>query len=203
MTHVFMKRVAILSALVTNTASSEICTQPTLRPVSGYMGYQKRGERWEGLFVQEVAGAGEMRIVSYGSDLAEGVIGSQPLELSWKMPALAAACGNLRAVSRRSGHYYQMDAGLVPKSSFQWPTELLRSETMRGGEIGLTAWLKSQDSKTIYLPVSVNGGDNFRLLIEPGVELSEVYFTVSRELPGRSREFLTRDKSLKRTYVIG
>jgi hypothetical protein len=121
-----MLLVATASALGAAEARGQAqpCDSRLIRATADPYSYRLRGDRCEGIYVQEVAGA-PLAVVSWTESFSTyGFAPRQPLLLEWAF----AGGGNvrLRAQSLRRRLYYQMDALRPPASkSYQWPLDLL------------------------------------------------------------------------------
>ena len=165
---------------------------PGLQPAGeSEVGYSMRGDRCEGLYVQEVSG-GTLEIVS----LTENFKGykfakDKPLLLEWPAPGDAQV--QVRASSLKRKLYYRMDALRSQKPpGYTWPPEILSRLELGREEIGLLAWTQQPVAgvkRIIHLPLRVtpqespgqpqlNAGDGYTVVLMPSVELQEVYVTL-------------------------
>jgi hypothetical protein len=175
-------------------AQSSPCDPHLLQPTRNPYGYRLRGNRCEGIYIQEVSGA-PLAIVSWTQSFSDyDLTSKQPVVIEWDT-ARDGGPVRLRSQGLRRRLYYRMDA--VPPSgskSFAWSTELLSALGITKHDAGIVG--TTQDAiegarRDIYLPLrisqgakSVRGG-NYQLTLLPGVELKEVFLTLT---------FLTGDK---------
>ncbi|HKO56216.1 MAG TPA: hypothetical protein VJ276_10085 [Thermoanaerobaculia bacterium] len=115
-------------------------------------GYQKRGDRCEGLYVANV-GAHSIAATSFS-------IGKIRYELSSAVRLEVSAPGqtqpvNVRAVAIPPKTYYRMDAALPPGTSMVWPVrDVLLPQNLSDSRIGIFAWKGPENAKTL-VPVRV------------------------------------------------
>jgi len=124
-----------------------------LPPLQGsQVGYQKRGDRCEGLYVANV-GAHSLAATSFS-------LGKIHYELSSSARLEVSAPGqtqpvNVRAVAIPPKTYYRMDAVLHAGESMVWPVrDVLLRESLTDTRIGIFAWKGPEDNKTL-VPVRV------------------------------------------------
>jgi hypothetical protein len=174
----------------TTPCDPELLRQSTANPHA----YRQRGERCEGIYVQQVAGA-PLAIVSWTQSFSDYDLSSrQPLTLQWDR-APDAASVRLRANSLQRRLYYRMDAiASAGATGFTWPSEILVALGVASNDIGVTATtrLKVGDmERDVHLPLRIAQGKpaqagSYRLVVLPGGELSEVFVSLSLESGGRS-----------------
>jgi hypothetical protein len=182
--------VAICSALGGCAARGEgqSCDARLVRSTADPYGYRQRGDRCEGIYVQEVGGA-PLAIVSWTESFATyDLAPRQPLLLEWESAGGRAAI-RLRAQSLRHRLYYQMDAVRPPGSkSYQWPLDLLAAVAIpkeEVGVVGMTRTTVGQAERDLYLPLRISQGGKsappggYHLVALPGVELKEVFITLA------------------------
>jgi len=115
-------------------------------------GYQKRGDRCEGLYVANV-GSHSLAAMSFS-------LGKIRYELSSAVRLQVSAPGqtesvNIRAVAIPPKTYYRMDAALPAGTSMVWPVrDVLLPEKLGDSRIGIFAWKGSESAKTL-IPVRV------------------------------------------------
>lgn len=115
-------------------------------------GYQKRGDRCEGLYVANV-GAHSLAATSFS-------LGRLRFDLSSTVRLWVSAPGqtlpvNVRAVAIPPKTYYRMDAVLPVGAFMVWPVrDVLLPENLSDGRIGIFAWKGPESSKTL-VPVRV------------------------------------------------
>jgi hypothetical protein len=113
------------------------CMLPPERHREPPAGYQDRGDRCEGLFVQPVSYPTAIEIVGLhahppGYDLAT-------VEALDVVARGGGAADALQAISLRRGHHYQMDTTALVFGAFRWLTELLRRPevSLQPGELAV------------------------------------------------------------------
>lgn len=182
--------VAACSALGAPAArgQSQPCDARLVRATANPYGYRLRGDRCEGIYVQEVAGA-PLAIVSWTESFAAYDLSSkQPLLLEWESAGGHDAI-RLRAQSLRHRLYYQMDADRPAGSkSYQWPLDLLAAVAIPKEELGVVGMTRAtvgQAERDLYLPLRISQGGKsaprggYHLVVLPGVELKEVFITLA------------------------
>ena len=172
-------------------------------------GYRPRGgDRCEGIYIREV-GNTTLLVASLTESVEDfDSAGGKPLLIEWTPPEGAEV--HLRANSLRHRLYYRMDAVRPPGSrSYTWPTNLLATFNLRRNELGLLAWTAHAvggTTRDVYVPLRVRQGEgsrssSYRLTVLPGVELSEIYFSIAPVgSDGRPGAFIKQDEPLKYGY---
>jgi hypothetical protein len=177
--------------------ASVVC-DPGLQPAGGAeVGYADRGDRCEGLYVQEVSG-GSLDIVSLTESSADYKFAKEnPLAIAW--PVLGDTDVRLRAFGLRRKLYYRMDSLRPSKESkYVWPTEILTRLDLSRAELGMLGWTEypvSGQKRRIYVPLRVAeqtrvpdqsaGADNhhpplaYTVVLISSVELQEVYVSLT------------------------
>ena len=124
-----------------------------LPPLQGsQVGYQKRGDRCEGLYVANV-GAHSLAATSFS-------LGKIRYELSSSVRLQVSAPGqtqpvNVRAVAIPPKTYYRMDATLPAGASMVWPVrDVLLPANLSDTRIGIFGWKGTENNKTL-VPVRV------------------------------------------------
>ena len=204
-----MRAPSFLLVLTALAASAEDpCAKFGVKSANTTNGYGWRdNNRCEGLFIQEVAGSGDLRVISFSTPLETASLkGPKTLPLAWLAPAAAGGAVHIRATSLRSRHYYRMDADAPgsTSSSFQWPTTVLQAEKMSGEELALVAWMRAKpfENEDIYLPLRVAGSrGSYALGMLPGAELTELYVSLTRlGMDGRAAEMLKKEEKQPSQY---
>jgi hypothetical protein len=115
-------------------------------------GYQKRGDRCEGLYVANV-GAHSLAAMSFS-------LGKIRFELNPSVQLQVSAPGqtqpvNVRAMALPPKTYYRMDAALPAGATLVWPVrDVLLRENLSDSRIGIFAWKGPDGAKTL-IPVRV------------------------------------------------
>ena len=192
---------AVAVAAVAPAVATEHLCDPTINPEKFRdkpLGYRSFDDRCEGLYAQPV-GAATLRVVSFTAGAARfRTEEAKPISIAW--PKVKDGPIRLRAKSLKSNLYYQMDT-LQPetRSSFSWPTDMVRRLSIDARDLGLAGWMEARvggDTETVYLPLTVRqDGDgaaaqDYRLLISPGEPLKTVSWSIYRydETDQRYRE---------------
>jgi hypothetical protein len=176
-------------AFIVPIASSfaEMCDPSLLAPTTSPYGYRLRGDRCEGLYVQEVAGT-PILIASWTASFQDYDLHSnQPLVIEWEAPSGIDSI-QLRAQGLRRRLYYRMDTVRPSGSaSFKWPVDLLAGIGIPKrdvGIVGITRVPVARAQRDVYLPLHISqggktaGSSAYRLILVPGVELGEVYISL-------------------------
>ena len=128
-----------------------------LPPLQGSQsGYQKRGDRCEGLYVSNV-GSHSLAAMSFS-------LGKIRFDLSSAVQLQVSAPGqkqpvNIRAVAIPPKTYYRMDASLPAGGTMVWPVrDVLLRESLGDSRIGIFAW-KGPDTAKTLVPVRVMAQD--------------------------------------------
>ena len=172
------------------------CDPHLLQPAGNPYGYRLRGDRCEGVYVQEVSGA-PFVVASWTESFQDyDLTSKRPLIIEWQS---LRGGGNvrLRAQSLRHRLYYRMDA-LRPSGSrsFAWPSDLLGALNISKGEVGIVATtrgLVGETERDIYLPLRIGQGGkaaapgSYQLVLLPGAELKEVFITLTAVTGNKSR----------------
>ncbi|MEA2343450.1 MAG: hypothetical protein QOF63_1619 [Thermoanaerobaculia bacterium] len=110
-------------------------------------GYQKRGDRCEGLYVANV-GAHSLTAMSFS-------LGKIRYDLNPLVNLQVSAPGqkepvNVRAVAIPPKTYYRMDAGLAAGTTMVWPVrDVLLRENLSDSRIGIFGWKGAENAKTL------------------------------------------------------
>ncbi len=195
---------ALLLTLTLPSHAQQNCAASGPASAGGPLGYQLRGDRCEGRFVQDVAGAVELKLASFSAGLAEAkeFPSSAPLKLAWVLPSPADL--RLRAISLRSRHYYSMDTLRNPNqgASFNWPTGGLRTENLKPNEVGVVARTSPPGfTEEVYIPLRIGTGSNYKITLLTAAELNEIYFSFTSLSPnGKLTQLVKKEEPLGRGY---
>ncbi len=177
------------------------CDPNLLQPTGNPYGYRLRGDRCEGVYIQQVGGS-PLAVVSWTRAFPDYDLSSnQNIAVEWDAAHLDSPV-RLRAQGLRHRLYYRMDA-LRPSNSnsFNWPTGLLSALNIPRGDAGIVGLAQASvdgASREIYLPLRVSQGSNpphdnaYSLILLPGVELKEVYLTLTG-LPSEAKSPKIKD----------
>ena len=191
------------------TSSQENHCDPQL-PQAGDdpYGYRLRGDRCEGVYVNEVFAT--VRVVSLTASFDEfDPATDRSLTVGWTAPGNESV--HLRAYSLRHRLYYQMDS-LRPagRTSYAWATDLLGALNLRRKDLGVMAWTTQRvgnAKRDLLLPLSVRRGgavnrsSGYQLVLLPSVELASVFISLAPLKEGESLgPFIIQDRSLGRSF---
>ena len=177
----------LLSASVAAFGESP-CDPALLQPTGNPYGYRLRGDRCEGVYVQEVGGS-PLAVVSWTRAFPEYDLSSgRPIQIQWDIFGNAGPA-RLRVQSLRRRMYYRMDSIRPANSkSFTWPTDILSALGIARSEAGMAGIAQASIGgvlRDVYLPLRAGQGtappssDAYSLTLLPSVELKEVYLTLS------------------------
>jgi hypothetical protein len=185
------------------------CDPALVQPREDAWGYRLRDDRCEGTYAREVAGR-SLRVVSLTESFEDyDPASTEPVLLEWAVPGGAGV--RLRAQALRHRLYYRMDTVRPARTtSYQWPPALLGRFNLRRHELGVVAWMTHDfgaGSREVYLPLRISQrtaprrSDGYRLLLVPGVELLEVFITLTSVGPdGRAGPGILTDHALAQGY---
>ncbi len=188
---------ALASGEAAPASAADQCDRNLLAPSTSPLAYRLRGDRCEGLYVEEVSGSAIL-IASWTEAFDDFEIARSPkLTVVWDAPEGAGPV-RLRAQGLRRRLYYRMDTVRpAGDSSFDWPTDLLAELRIPRQDLGVVALAMTPVSgaeREVYLPLRIAQGSpparsgSYRLAILPGTELGEVYVTLARVTePSRTR----------------
>lgn len=164
------------------------------------LGYRERGDRCEGMFVEEVSGT--IRVASFHFPRGD----FQPragtsVRLGWSLPPVSQV--QVQAVSLRPRTYFRMDAVLPGSAtSYLWPTDFAETVRLKGADIGLLSWTElpiGGRTRRVYSPVSVkdrSGGTE--LVVVPEAQLEELYYSLVKiDDQGRAEASVVSNRSLR------
>lgn len=143
----------LFACLIPHSASAQEPRCDGLTRLQGSKsGYQKRGNRCEGLYVSKV-GSRSLAAMSF-------TLGRLRFDLASAEPAQVSAPGqtqpvNVRAVAIPLKTYYRMDATLPANATLLWPlSDVLAPEGLTDARIGIFGW-KGPEDGGILVPVRV------------------------------------------------
>jgi hypothetical protein len=183
------------------------CDPQLIQPQTNPYGYRQRGDRCEGIYVQQVGGT-PLTIASWTEsfedyDLASG----RPLTVEWDAPENAAV--SLRAEALRHRLYFRMDAASPPGSkSYLWNSDLLAAIGIARPELGILGsahFPGANAERQIYLPLRIGQKTKpprtgaYKLVVVPGAEAKELYLTVALD-DGQKRKPLKEGEPLGYGY---
>jgi len=190
-------------------AQGDLCDPGLPQIVGDSNGYRVRGDRCEGIYIQEVQGS-TIKVVSLTESVEDfNHSTNKKLLVTWVAPSRTNV--RLRAYSLRHKLYYRMDS-LRPAgtSSYSWPPDLLAAFNLKRQEVGLVAWVSQpvdNKNRDVYLPVNLTQQtgasklDHYDLVLMPGVELTELFITLAPLKPdGTPASYIKQNESLGRGY---
>ena len=174
----------VVFVLATTAAVAEpMLCDASLTVLAGHPhGYRLRGDRCEGVYVEEVSGT-SLKIVSFTEWFEDFNPAAETLMLAWTAPQPSIVHLRADAVKRRI--YYRMDTvKAAERTSYEWPTSLLAALQLRQADLGALAWADIRigtSTQAVHLPLRIgkrseaDAPGQYRLLLMPGRRLSEVY----------------------------
>ncbi|MEE8304260.1 MAG: hypothetical protein V3S24_17725, partial [Candidatus Tectomicrobia bacterium] len=173
---------------LSSAALAAVCDGEVERPAGDPFGYQMRGNRCEGRYVQKV-NSGRLFVVSFTQafppfDARE----TRTLRLHWRKPSPKPV--QLRAQSLRYRLYYRMDAVVDTDTAFAWPTDVFKAVGMGRQDLGVMAWthmVVGGAQRRVYLPLRIlpvkqrspESAGPYALTVRAGGEVKEVYLSVA------------------------
>jgi hypothetical protein len=158
------------------------------QPAGNPYGYRLRGERCEGVYIQEV-GSTTLLIASLTESFEDYVLASgKAVLIEWQqVPGHGGV--RLRAQGLRRRLFYRMDA-VRPSSStsFTWPAEILTALEISRKDIGIVGSARlpvGQIERDVYVPLQIRQqrdplrSGSYRLVLLPGVELTELFISLA------------------------
>ena len=177
----------ILAPVAASTAQDSPCDPGLLALARGPEGYQLRGERCEGTYVQPVGGTALWLVSLTEWFEAYDPTSGADLLVSWSTTGKQPV--RLRAQGIQRGLYYRMDA-IRPAASapFHWPSDVLLVRHIAREQIGAMGWTRmpvAGADESVYLPLrvtqraSVATDGRTQLTLYPTVQLAEVYLSIA------------------------
>jgi len=179
--------------------------QPTTNP----NGYRLRGDRCEGIYIQQVAGT-PLVVASFTESFEEyDARSARNLIIRWSAPPSGDV--HLRALGLRRKLYYRMDTTRSSSGgSYTWPADMLGALNIGKVDVGLAGWTRYRVGPTdrdVYVPVNVgrpearSASNAYTLVLLPGVPLSEVYVSMALVgSDGRPAKFVRDEEPLRYNY---
>lgn len=191
-------------------AAQSSCDPALAKLSNGELGYRDRGNRCEGLYIKEV-GSTSLQIASFTESFGPlNTKSGKPLLIEWDKPP-----GNntvrLRAQGIKHKLYYRMDS-FQPKenTSFNWSTNILASLHIQKSDIGIigtSQYTAGSLQKDLYIPLRITQegqvahSDTCNLVLQPGVELKEVYISLAPlQADGHQGKFIKDGEKLGYGY---
>ena len=199
--------VFVMFGAVITLSQSQRCDPSIKTPFQNPLRYKLRGDRCEGILLEEFSGALEVVYFGFKPHGINGFQNHDALNLMWSSPEpLTLSHVRARGI-RRDITNYQMD--FPPQAvdfigtTYTWPLNVIRAlrSDLLIDDISLVAWTHL-DNKRIYLPLSLHRkeerADSYFLELLPSSELIEVY--VSLAIPdesGNPPQYLKYQEPLK------
>lgn len=190
-----------------STGQTTSCDSLLEQPASNPNGYRLRGDRCEGIFVQQVAGT-PLLVASFTASFDQyDVSNVQSLDIGWSVPVEGPI--QLRAYGLRRKLYYRMDTMVSSaRRSYTWPADLLAALNIPQPEVGVVGWIRNRVGRIdrdVYLPLQIGARrsrpDNYMLVLLPGVPLSEIYVSLAAVgSDGRAVKYIRDEEPLKYNY---
>lgn len=173
------------------------------------LSYRLRGERCEGLYIEQVASTALVVASLTASFQDFDAAHSEALQVNW--PKVGEAPTRLRAKGIKWKLYYRMDtARPAGVSSFTWPMSMLYALDISKEDIGVVGWTTIRLGETehsVYLPLNISQSgvirraNRYHLVIVPGIQLSEVFVSVATlDKAGNTQTFLQDGEPLEYGY---
>jgi hypothetical protein len=188
-------------------AQETMCDNGLTAPAQHPFAYTYRGNRCEGIYIQEVSNA-LLSIVSFTKYFEDyDPESSEDLTVSWSAPLGTTFA--LRAQGIAPTLYYRMDTHFKDSTRFTWSKNILAALNIRKKDIGVTCWTKlTFDGREIIvlLPLIIKqsnakGTPDYQLIVVPGTELKEVYVTLSNvDATGKTVSYLMDGEPLSYGY---
>jgi hypothetical protein len=149
--------------------------------------YRLRGDRCEGLYVEDVANTA-LSVVSLTESYEDyDPVGGGDLVLQWTPQSPLAL--RLRAQGLRPRLYYRMDSVRPPgTTSYRWPPDMLATLHARKDDIGVMGWMRQrvgEVERDVYVPLRIGQrrvparSDRYQLGVLSGRALAEVYLSLA------------------------
>jgi hypothetical protein len=187
--------------LPSSAFSVDYCDPTLVQVPRDPLGYQIREDRCEGQYLQEAAGTDAILILASLTEVFEAydLTDDDILNVEWTAPEEQNI--QLRAQGLRPRLLYRMDTLRPPvPPSYQWPLDMLKALDISQEEIGVVGWMRyplNGGSKDVYLPLRIyqqqerNRSQEYRLVLWPGRELTEVFVSLATIQPdGSPKSFL-------------
>jgi hypothetical protein len=149
------------------------------------LGYRLRGDRCEGVYVQQVTNT-PVLVASFGR-LNLPALQSRDTSVLVEWAPVAEEL-RLRTYSLKPRTYYRMDSRRPPGGgSYRWSSDVVAALELAAADVGIVAWTERDIGGArhdVYLPVRAGSppvpwDGVYELVIVPGTELNEVFVGVS------------------------
>jgi hypothetical protein len=208
--------VLILYVLATFSFSQEVSYCDPSLTIRDNMsnGYKMRGNRCEGIYVEQVANS-TSSVISINSftDTFEGydlLQVDEPLVLSWRLPADMSGVIKVESESNVRKLYYRMDTQVLPtEAQFEWPIGMLSVFELpkeKIGIVGLSSIVFSSQPQDVYFPPSIKQGDrlepsgSYSIQVTPTEKLAELSYYMASSVDGYPEEEIIVETPLGYRY---
>jgi hypothetical protein len=190
------------------SAADDLCDPELFKPPTSPLSYQLRdqGDRCEGQYVQKPSSPIFTLISLTESFENYNLKSGKALTVAWKPPNTQPV--HLRAYGPRL--FYRMDTLRTPeKTSYIWPTDVLRSLNVQRADLGVVGWINTsvgKASQDVYLPLkiwqtTVVPTSTYQVVLWTRQELSEVIVSLAPVTAnGTPGNFILDEKPLKYGY---
>jgi hypothetical protein len=203
-----MRRVfCLVSALLWLSQVPALAQQkcdPNLRVRAGDpLGYRVRGDRCEGVFVEDVSFTLLLGSFHYPRKDFQPRVGTS-VRLTWSLPPANQV--QVQAVSLRPQLFFRMDTVRpATETTYLWPTDFVERVKLTGAEIGLLSWADlpiGGRTQRVYSPVSIaDRVGEPEVLLVPEAQLNEMTFSlVTIDGQGRPDVTVVSDRRLSLGY---
>jgi len=163
------------------------CDEGLVGKASGPHGYALRGDRCEGIYVQQVGGT-QLALASLTESFEDYSLASgAALTVEWT--ELGQQSVRLRARGLKHGLFYRMDTVRPPGAqSYSWPSDVLAAQHLSKKDMGVLAWMRralGDAERDVYVPLRIGQSSapvraaSYEFVVFPAVALKEVYLTVA------------------------
>jgi hypothetical protein len=200
-----------LVGMAWSVSSASPCDPALIQPRDDPNGYRLRGDRCEGIYLQPLSGSAALLVVSFTE--AYGAFDPRAelsVPLDWT-PLDAGRPTWLRAYGLRLRQYYRMDAERpAGVHAYAWETAILGNLGLSRRLLGAVAWQEAtvgSQAQRIHLPLRIAStgraahSGSYELTLLAGVELTEVFVTLSRmDEDGRAHQTYLQKRPLEYGY---
>lgn len=172
-------------------AQAVACSLQTREAVPGGVAYGPRQDRCEGVFIENVSGRINLRIVGYQANRFPPAM---PAEVRFDVPGVGTGdAPRLVVVSTRPSDYYQMDTAAVTSGRYLWPTDILSALTdpPKGRYLAVLACSQNCGGEAVDVPLfhpviigDAAADDRATLLVMSDVDLKALKVTIRDESSG-------------------
>ena len=190
----------VLSWLPREELAGQTCDPALKVRPNDPLGYRVRGDRCEGMFVEEVSGTISVASVHFPRRNFQPQPGT-PVHFAWSLPPSSEV--RIQAASLLPKVFFRMDAVRPAGSTtYDWPTDFVNTVKLRLADIGLLSWANVEiggEAQRVYSPVSVQDrSGEVEVVLVPEAQLEEVYYSVVKiDGRGRSEGTVVADRPLK------